>query len=117
MPVIRGLDSVLWSIYKDIPLGVTAHLINKNIDAGLLVYQEQLNFSQKDNMESLYEKNYQLQLDLIPISLNLVLKNKNFKILKMGEYHHKMPYKTQLTVIKKTKQYIKTYAPNDKSEN
>tara|TARA_B100000902_G_C27316939_1_gene921908 strand:+ start:3148 stop:3849 length:702 start_codon:yes stop_codon:yes gene_type:complete len=107
LPFIRGLDSVLWSIHKNQPIGVTAHLINEKIDSGLLVCQQKLDISVDDNIESLYEKNYQLQLYLLPISLNLILKNQNFKNLKLGEYNHKMSYEMQLMVLKKFSQYIK----------
>ena len=44
LPDIRGLDSVLWSIEKNYPIGVTAHLINNKIDAGKLVCQKKLFF-------------------------------------------------------------------------
>ncbi|MBF25215.1 MAG: hypothetical protein CMP49_01675 [Flavobacteriales bacterium] len=107
LPYIRGLDSILWAIYKKYPIGVTAHLINDKIDSGLLVCQQKINISFDDNIESLYEKNYQLQLDLLPISLNLVLQNKIFKDLELGEYNSKMTYEMQLMVKKSINQYIK----------
>ena len=107
LPSIRGLDSVLWAIHKNQPIGVTAHLINEKIDSGLLVCQKKIDISVNDNIESLCEKNYQLQLYLLPISLNLILKDQNFKDLTLGEYNHKMSYKMQLMVIKKFNQYIK----------
>ncbi len=110
LPDIRGLDSVLWSIEKNYPIGVTAHLINNKIDAGKLVCQKKTSIIIGDNIESLYEKNYQLQLYLLPISLNLILNNKKLKTLSMGEYNYKMSYKKQLAVIKKVTQYVNKYA-------
>tara|TARA_B100001250_G_scaffold285390_1_gene247483 strand:+ start:1529 stop:2230 length:702 start_codon:yes stop_codon:yes gene_type:complete len=109
LPYVRGLDSILWSIDKDYPIGVTAHLINEKIDAGCLVYQKKTSISKEDDIYSLYEKNYQLQLDLIPISLNLIFKKNTFPSLKMGEYNHKMSYAKQLDLQKKVKQYINKY--------
>ena len=110
LPVIRGLDSILWSIYKDHPIGATAHLINDKIDAGFLVCQNTISIEKTDNIQSLYEKNYQLQLDLISISLNLVLKKNNFTALKMGEYNHKMPYETQVDLREKLEKYLHKYS-------
>jgi len=109
LPEIRGLDSILWSIQKDYPLGVTAHLINDKIDAGYLVYKKQLTILGKDDIYSLYEKIYQLQLQLIPISLNLILENNKFEVLKIGDYNSKMSYKNQLEVSDKISGYIHTH--------
>ena len=96
LPEIRGLDSMLWSIYKDVPLGVTAHLINEKIDSGFLVVKQTINILSSDNFQSLYGKNYQLQLELIPISLNLILKNQAFTELKINDYNNMMSYAKQL---------------------
>ena len=118
LPKIRGLDSILWSIHKDVPLGVTAHLINEKIDAGFLVCQKKINIISSDNMQSLYEKNYQLQLKLIPISLNLILENETFAELQMGKYNNRMSYEDQLYIKDKLTEYIIKYTNNrDGSKN
>ena len=109
LPYIRGLDSILWSIEKDYPIGVTAHLINDKIDAGFLVCQKKIIISSEDDIYSLYKKNYELQLDLIPISLNLIVEKNNFQLLEMGEYNQKMSYSKQLDVKHKLKEYINKY--------
>ena len=101
LPYIRGLDAILWSIYKDVPLGVTAHLINEKIDAGFLIVKQKINILSSDNFQSLYEKNYQLQLELIPISLNLILQNQALTALEINEYNNRMSYAKQLEVKEK----------------
>ena len=106
LPFVRGLDSILWSIEKGYPVGVTAHLINEQIDAGFLVYKKILNIEKTDNIYSIYEKNYQLQLDLIPISLNLIINNTKFPYLQLGKYNRKMSYSKQLKLIDKIHPYI-----------
>ena len=110
LPYIRGLDSILWSIIKDYSIGVTAHLINQKIDAGFLVCQEKIIISSQDDIYSLYKKNYDLQLNLIPISLNLILKKNNFPLLTMGDYNQKMSYAQQLEVKNKLKKYINKHS-------
>lgn len=118
LPEIRGLDSMLWSIYKDVPLGVTAHLINEKIDAGFLVVKQTINILSSDNFQSLYEKNYQLQLELIPISLNLILKNQAFTELKINEYNNRMSYAKQLELKEKLLDYVCRYSKKkDESKN
>lgn len=37
LPAMRGLDVLEWAIYENAPLGVTAHLIDEQIDAGRLL--------------------------------------------------------------------------------
>lgn len=118
LPEIRGLDSMLWSIYKDVPLGVTAHLINEKIDAGFLVVRQTVNILSSDNFQSLCEKNYQLQLELIPISLNLILRNQAFTVLKINEYNNRMSYAKQLAVKEKLLDYVCKYSKKkDESKN
>jgi len=118
LPKIRGLDSMLWSIYKDVPLGVTAHLINDKIYAGFLVVQKKIIILNSDDLQSLYEKNYQLQLKLIPISLNLILRDQTFKTLKMNEYNNRMSYDKQIEVKDKLPHYIRKYTnKKDGSKN
>jgi len=118
LPEIRGLDSMLWSVYKNIPLGVTAHLINEKIDAGFLVVKQTINILSSDNFQSLYEKNYQLQLELIPISLNLILQNQAFIALEIHEYNNRMSYVKQLEVREKLQDYVRQYSnKKDGSKN
>ena len=48
IPESRGLDAMLWSIYKKIPLGVTAHLIDERIDAGKILIKEKIPIYKND---------------------------------------------------------------------
>ena len=112
LPDIRGLDSILWSIEKDYPLGVTAHLINEQIDSGVILNKEKININIDDNLVSLYEKVYQLQLYLLPRILNLFFTS-NYSMLevkKNGEYNHKMSYDKQIEMSCKIDGYIKKYS-------
>ena len=111
LPDVRGLDSILWSIYNDFPIGVTAHFIEEKIDSGKMIIQKKISIDFDDSLISIYKKNYQLQLDLIPISLNLVLNKFDFlPIENDGEYNTKMPYNIQLELKNKIGLYIKKHA-------
>jgi len=117
LPFTRGLDSILWSIYKNYPLGVTAHLIDEKIDAGYLVCEDKVSISRNDSLESLYEKNYQLQLSLLKISLDLIIEKNSFRPLATGQYNQMMPYKQQLLVISRVNEYINCHASNEREKN
>lgn len=114
LPLVRGLDSILWSIYRLHPIGVTAHLINEHIDSGLLVQKKTIQINNNDDLKSLYEKNYQLQLDLIPISLNLIFDNVDFysfeRLQSNLNYNTYMPYNLQLELQNRIINYINKFS-------
>ncbi|RPG58563.1 MAG: hypothetical protein CBD51_004850, partial [Flavobacteriales bacterium TMED191] len=114
LPLVRGLDSILWSIYRLHAIGVTAHLINEHIDSGLLVQKKTIQINKNDDLKSLYEKNYQLQLDLIPISLNLIFDNVDcysFEQLQSNlNYNTYMPYNLQLELQNRIINYINKFS-------
>ena len=109
IPDIRGLDSVLWSIEKNIPIGVTAHLIDENIDMGTIIRRDKINIEISDDFNILTKKNYDLQLKVLAISLILISKKKlhdkhNFK---RKNYNTYMNFEKQRQVIGKLRNYIK----------
>ena len=110
LPMVRGLDSVLWTINKGLPIGVTAHLINEEIDLGNLVCSDNISVSSDDNLDTMIEKNYQLQLKLIPIALNLIVESRSFPIIKGGDYNTKMTKEVRNKTIAKIKNYVEKYA-------
>ena len=118
LPHVRGLDSILWSIDKSYPIGVTAHLITDIIDSGQLIIKKSIIIRANDNLLTLYEKNYQLQLKLLPISLNLIFNNKinDFKFEKDGVYKSRMSYDQQIELKSKIHDYIKRYSKLKKDE-
>jgi len=109
LPLIRGLDSIFWSIAKSVPIGVTAHLINNKIDLGNLVYQDLINIEYSDTIELIIEKNYQLQLKLIPIALNLLTSLDTFQAIEGGVYNKKMSKQEKLNTIRGLNKYIKNH--------
>ena len=109
IPEIRGLDSVLWSIEKNIPIGVTAHLIDEHIDMGTIIKRDKINIEISDDFNTLTKKNYDLQLKVLSISLILISKKKllskhNFK---KKNYNTYMSFEKQRQVIGKLRNYIK----------
>ena len=109
IPEIRGLDSILWSIEKNIPIGVTAHLIDEHIDMGRIIKRDKINIEICDDFNTLTKKNYDLQLKVLAISLILIsekicIEKNNFK---RKNYNTYMDFEKQRDVIGKLKNYIK----------
>ena len=42
LPEVRGSASVAWSIYYDVPIGSTCHIIDPNIDTGDIVLRREI---------------------------------------------------------------------------
>lgn len=109
IPEIRGLDSILWSVEKNIPIGVTAHLIDEHIDMGSIIKRDKINIEISDDFNTLTKKNYDLQLKVLAISLILISEKKmvgkqNFK---RKNYNTYMNFEKQQQVIKKLINYTK----------
>ena len=85
------------------------HLINNKIDLGNLVYQDLINIEYSDTIELIIAKNYQLQLKLIPIALNLLTSLDTFQTIKGGVYNTKMSKQEKLNTIRGLNKYIKNH--------
>jgi len=111
LPECRGLDSLLWSIYNNYPLGVTSHLINQKIDAGKLVMKSKIKILSSDNLCTIHKKIYNLQLDLIIPSLNQLSLNRDLQILAdHGSYNTYMSEDLQKEVVEKVDSYINFFS-------
>ena len=71
IPETSGLDSFYYTIKNQIPMGVTAHLIDYRVDAGNFIFFETLRICKDDTFSSLKESLYEIQL----IALKRYLKN------------------------------------------
>src|SRR5450755_655436 len=56
LPWNRGSDPNLWSWIDRTPKGVTVHLIDRGIDTGDILIQEETIFSENETLASSYEK-------------------------------------------------------------
>ena len=65
LPYVRGLDSLKWAILNGLPIGVTTHTIDENIDLGLMIAQELINVDYFDTIHSLAYRLYMLELDML----------------------------------------------------
>ncbi len=111
LPECRGLDSMFWSIYKDYPLGVTSHLINNKIDCGKLILKKKIQILSNDNLFSIKKKIYNLQLDLIKLTLEKLISD--FELIDLDDsivYNSYMPELLQKEVIQKSENYIKKFS-------
>jgi phosphoribosylglycinamide formyltransferase-1 len=64
IPSARGLDAFKWSILLGIPLGVTLHFIDAEVDAGETIAVIETPVYSTDSLETLSRRHYERELDV-----------------------------------------------------
>ncbi|MEA2015260.1 MAG: formyltransferase family protein [Actinomycetota bacterium] len=107
IPEARGLDAMLWSIYRDISLGVTAHLIDERIDAGNILIKQCIPLYPDDTLLGLSERLYETQLDMLKPAIEKALKGEGIRVdYTTSSYNSKMPADLEKIVLKKLPEYL-----------
>ena len=114
IPESRGLDTPHWSVYNDIPLGVTSHFIDKRVDAGWIIKKHILPVYSDDTLIDISLRLYEGQLEILEETIQLAISNpkESFPYVKYGE---KKPYgifpsDKEGNLLKKLKDYINKHA-------
>jgi phosphoribosylglycinamide formyltransferase-1 len=110
IPESRGLDAMLWSIHNSIPLGVTSHIIDEQIDAGKILEIVKIKIYKDDTLFDLSERLYEKQLEMIKTSFSK-LEMEVFETVDFSEsnYNKKMPSNLELTIEGKLENYLLKY--------
>lgn len=94
IPEVRGLDALKWSVYKGVPPGVTAHLIDERVDAGRIVVREQVPVYADDGWLDLSLRLDDRQVELIPDVLRMLRRQPDpsrYPLVEEGEHSRSMP--------------------------
>jgi len=65
LPGLRGVDVFEWSILKDVPFGVTAHLVDEKVDAGKIILRRRLVPVGEKNFWTFSERLRKAQADVL----------------------------------------------------
>lgn len=109
IPEARGLDALLWSVYHDVPLGVTAHLIDERVDAGIILMKEQIPIYTNDTVFDLSERLHTTQLDLIKPAIEAAIEGQHISITMDRPYNRKMPPEQEQATLNKLPEYIQRH--------
>jgi len=71
LPENRGLDNVKWAIRKNLPMGVTAHLIDEKIDAGQIIDEKSVRIYPDDSMRDVQ---FRIQNEEIRLLIDVINK-------------------------------------------
>ena len=106
LPENRGLDNLKWAILKNLPQGVTSHLIDEKIDRGLLLIRKEITVYKDDTLVDLHVRIQNLEQSMMIDSLDF-LKNREEELpsLEKGSYHKSVPEEMEKTLMEKFKEY------------
>jgi len=107
LPDNRGLDNIKWAIIDNISQGVTTHLIDSEIDKGVMIEREEIKIYNDDTLIDIDLRIKHLEQKLMLTSIG-VIKNKGIKDLKKlsdGKYNKHVPYELEKTLIEKFEGY------------
>lgn len=106
LPENRGLDNLKWAILKNLPQGVTSHLIDEKIDRGLLLMRKEITVYKDDTLVDLHVRIQNLEQSMMIESLDF-LKNREEELpsLEKGSYHKSVPEEMEKTLMEKFKEY------------
>lgn len=66
VPQVRGLDSLKWAIFRDLPIGVTIHrIVDENVDFGLMIDRREVPLYHDDTLESIAKRQYELEIEMM----------------------------------------------------
>lgn len=88
LPNSRGVDAFKWSILKNIELGNTLHIIDKNIDSGYFLFFKKLKVFKNDNFTKVCNRMYRDEIKLMSNFINYI----NFK-KKINTKNHRISHK------------------------
>lgn len=116
IPEARGLDALLWSVLKGIPLGVTAHIIDEKIDAGQILLRRKIPLYVDDTVFDLNERLMETQLEMIRPAVKAALSGEGIPLPKGTGYNRKMPPNLEKKAIAMLPSYLKKMIARQNTE-
>jgi len=107
IPKIRGLNSSLRAIKLKHPQVVTAHLIDEDIDSGIILLKKKIDMNPNDTLYDINEKLYRLQIDMIVDAIKKTNTGSGEKIKISNPYHYKTPFEYYDDFKREFKKYMK----------
>ncbi len=95
LPKFRGVDVILWSIYKNYSVGVTVHYVDERIDMGDIILKKKIKIDKCKNIEEVREivRNSSYQLTLKAVRMLQEGKTPRLKQNRKYPLYTKMPKK------------------------
>jgi hypothetical protein len=102
LPMIRGLDAIFWTIHEGVEPKVTAHLIDKRVDAGQHLLYRQVKVRHDDSIYDFAQKILDAELDVIPDAIEVAIRGRAVPYRPeeiKGNHRGRMPDSKQAEVV------------------
>lgn len=114
LPEVRGMDTLLWSIYHNVPIGITAHFISSRIDSGIFIYKEKLRLYKTDALIDVSLRLLEKQPDILIKALDILKSispatTANLDTIK-SRYNKKMSSQQERETIAKFQSWLDIHA-------
>lgn len=111
IPAARGLDSFKWSILNSVPLGITLHYIDKNVDMGEIISIIPTPIFMSDTLDSLARRHYENEIAVLSsFDYHLNHPHNEFVSIDSKEATKRMPFEIEKKIEKLFEEYKKKYA-------
>lgn len=81
LPENRGVDAFKWSIVNHWPIGVTLHVIDEEIDRGVILYRRSVPILQTDTLPDVCLRAYNFEVDMLAnFDVHLANRERNWQV-------------------------------------
>jgi phosphoribosylglycinamide formyltransferase-1 len=112
IPSVRGLDAFKWSIFDGVPLGVTLHYIDAEVDAGETIAVVRTPVFLSDSVDVLARRHYELELDVATEFLTFLdgRANGDSVLYPQSAAHMRMPINIEGDMLAKFDEYKEKFS-------
>ena len=109
IPAARGLDAFKWAIYDGVELGVTLHLIDREVDKGEIIAIERTPIYPGDSLATLARRHYELEVSMLA-EFDFYLQNRAAFSLPERPARMRMPITVEAEMVRKFDAYKERFA-------
>jgi methionyl-tRNA formyltransferase len=100
LPENRGLDNIKWAIVENMPIGVTCHLINSEIDRGSIISRSNIKIYKDDTLVDIHIRVQNLEQKMMLKSIDILRSgNRDFEPAASGRYFRGMPKEVEENLL------------------
>ena len=113
IPLVKGLDAFKWCIYDMLPLGITLHYIDENVDEGEVISTFETPIFLSDSLESLARRHYENEIRILSDFERYLLKPQfAYDKVLQGERRWRMRKDKESELYRRFELYKNKYACN-----
>jgi phosphoribosylglycinamide formyltransferase-1 len=110
IPNVRGLDSLKWAIINNQKIGVTTHILGKEVDAGEIIDRQEVSVYDNDTFHALAQRVYEQEIRMLVEAIEHI--KDEHKVTTAGDFvlHKRMPKDIEETLLLKFEEYKEKHA-------